>query len=273
MPELPEVETIKNVLKHNLMNKTVKNVELFYQPLLEEDSEHDIKALENSQFTKFDRRGKFLIFGFSNGLYWVVHLRMEGKYHLYSEETPKSKHTHLILETEDQYVHYLDTRKFSRMAVTSDLDKYLETKNLGYEPWDEDLTVEFLRESFKNKKRAIKSSLLEQRYVTGIGNIYVDEILFRSKIHPNTAANKLNDTDLENIIKYTRLVLEQAIEEGGTTIRSYTSSLGVHGRFQVSLKAYGRKGEPCTVCGTEMSGTKIGGRSTVFCHVCQKETK
>lgn len=270
MPELPEVETIKNVLKHNLLNKTIQSIQLSYAPLLEEHSEFKIDKLVNQTFRDFKRRGKFLIFEFDD-VYWIVHLRMEGKFHIYNQETPPTKHTHLTFKADDQYVHYLDTRKFSRMAVVSDLDAYLETKNLGFEPWDEKLTASFLQKRFKNRKRAIKSVLLEQTHIAGIGNIYADEILFRCMLHPQTPAQNLSLTHLNALIKHTQDVLSEAIKEGGTSIRSYTSSLGVTGRFQVTLKAYGRKGLPCSVCETEMKRIVVGGRGTVFCESCQKE--
>lgn len=270
MPELPEVETIKNVLKHNLMHETIEWIRLDYKSLLEKNSEFDIQKLAGKTFTGFYSRGKYLIFELED-VYWVVHLRMEGKFHLYEEKLSPDKHTHLLFKAGKHYVHYLDTRKFSRMAVVSNLKQYLETKNLGYEPFDENLNANFLYERFKNRRRAIKSVLLEQSHIAGIGNIYADEILFRCQIHPETPANSLDKNQLENLIKVSQEVLKKAIEEGGTTIRSYTSSLGVTGRFQVTLKAYGREGKACTICQTEMKKIKVGGRGTVYCETCQKE--
>ena len=270
MPELPEVETIKNVLVHNLKGKTVEWIRLDYPNLLEKNSEFDVSFLTGKTFQDVMRRGKYLIFVFED-VYWVLHLRMEGKFYLFKDETPSTKHTHLQFKAGDTYAHYLDTRKFSRMAVVHDLQAYLETKNLGYEPFDEELTVSFLKKQFKNRKRAIKSVLLSQEYIAGIGNIYADEILFRSHIHPLTQAQKLDDKELALLIETTQLVMEKAIEEGGTTIRSYTSSLGVTGLFQVTLQAYGRAGKPCLRCHKTMQRIVVGGRGTVFCATCQKE--
>lgn len=270
MPELPEVETIKNVLSKNLHNRTIEWIRLDYKPLLEKTSAYDIQALSGKTFTGFSRRGKYLIFELED-LFWVVHLRMEGKFHLYVEETEADKHTHLMLKVEDQYVHYLDTRKFSRMAVVKDIDAYFITKKLGFEPFDENLTGKFLYDRFKNRKRAIKSVLLDQSIITGIGNIYADEILFATNLHPETPANKVTKKECNLIVQNTREVLQKAIAEGGTTIRSYTSSLGVTGLFQVTLKAYGRANQPCTVCNTTMTRIVVGGRGTVFCKKCQKE--
>lgn len=269
MPELPEVETIKRVLSHNLMNQTVRSIDLYYQPLLENES-YELRRLEQSQFVGFERRGKYLIFNFSNGLSWIVHLRMEGKFHLYDTYQPKSKHTHLILITEKTHVHYLDTRKFSRMAVVDDVDAYFEKRNLGLEPFDPKLNVAYLKRKLKNRTLAVKALLLDQTVITGIGNIYADEILYRTKLHPQSSVKRLKTEDLKHIILNTQAVLEKAIDEGGTTIRSYTSSLGVSGRFQVSLQAYGRFNQPCLRCGTFMEKVKVAQRTSVFCPTCQR---
>lgn len=270
MPELPEVETIVRTLERNLMGQKVLDVSLLYERLLEDNS-LPLSSLVGRKFTEFDRRGKYLIFGFE-GYYWVVHLRMEGKFHLYDQRTSLSKHTHLHMITENTDIHYLDTRKFSRMAVVRDLDSYFETKNLGLEPFDKKLDGTYLFNKFKGTKRNMKICLLDQTIVVGIGNIYADEILFRESIHPLTIASSLSIEACDSLVSSIQSVLKKAIEEGGTTIRSYTSSLGVHGRFQVSLKAYGRAGLECFLCGSVMERIKIGGRSTVFCPSCQKES-
>lgn len=270
MPELPEVETIRRVLRHNLINETILDIQLSYQPLLEKDSPYPIDQLMNRRITDVLRRGKYLIFELDESLYWIVHLRMEGKFHLYDNKKPPTKHTHLTFETGHHYVHYLDTRKFSRMSVTNDLSRYFERKHLGLEPFDDALTVDYLKNKFKNRTMALKGVLLDQSVIAGIGNIYADEILFLSKLHPESNPSLLDDSDLECIIENTKSVLSKAIDEGGTTIRSYTSSLGVTGRFQVSLNAYGRGGEMCLVCGETMQKIKVVQRGTVFCEKCQR---
>ena len=270
MPELPEVETIIGVLRDNLNDKSIESLSFYYPRLLEEDSEYSLDFLVRKTFTDFKRRGKYLIFELDSLYYWVVHLRMEGKYHLYREPISPSKHTHLIFKADDTYVHYLDTRKFSRMAITTDLEGYFETKKLGLEPFDERLDAKYLKEAFKNTNRNIKVCLLDQSIVAGIGNIYADEVLYATEIHPLTLAKKLNMKELEHLVDAIQRVLHRAIKAGGTTIRSYTSSLGVSGRFQISLDAYGKENQPCRRCGTLMSRIKVGGRSSVFCERCQK---
>ena len=196
---------------------------------------------------------------------------MEGKYYLYDHVTPKTKHTHLILSTNYRYIHYLDTRKFSRMAVVKDLDGYLQTKKLGLEPFDEKLTGSYFYERSFKSTRAIKNILLDQSIITGLGNIYVDEVLFDTQIHPLMKGTQLTSALSEAIVASSRKILSKAIAEGGTTIRSYTSSLGVSGLFQVSLQAYGQEGKPCSRCTDTLKRIVISGRSSVFCPTCQKE--
>lgn len=271
MPELPEVETIIRTLEKSLLGDTILSVDLRYEPLLETTSPFTLDHLVGASFTEFKRKGKYLIFGFDNGLYWVVHLRMEGKYYLYNDLTPPTKHTHLLMTTNYRYIHYLDTRKFSRMAVVSDLDGYLASKNLGLEPFDEGFDGKYLASRAKRSTRAIKNILLDQSIISGLGNIYADEVLFDTAIHPLTKGTKLTYKHYEAIAQSSDKILTKAIAEGGTTIRSYTSSLGVTGLFQVSLKAYGQAGKPCSRCSTTLKRIIISGRSSVFCPECQKE--
>lgn len=154
-------------------------------------------------------------------------------------------------------------------------DKINSTKplcELGLEPWDEALTPTYLKEKFKNKKLPIKTVLLDQSIIAGIGNIYVNEILFASKINPYLKASSCQDEDLENIIINTQKIMEKAILDGGTTIKSYESSKGVHGRFQQYLNVHGKEAEPCPCCRTSIIKETIGGRGTYYCPVCQKVT-
>ena len=270
MPELPEVETIVRVLEKSLMNDTIKAITLYYKPLLETQSEFAVDALCGSQFVGFTRRGKYLCFEMSNGLYWVVHLRMEGKFHLYDKPHRINQHTHLLIQTDKREIHYLDTRKFSRMAVVSDLQQYLKTKNLGYEPFDENLSAQYLYDKITPSKRVIKNILLDQSIIAGIGNIYADEILYQVMIHPVTPGTHISMIQCVAILEATRNVLKAAILQGGTTIRSYTSSLNVTGLFQVRLNTYGQEGKACPRCGSSMKRIVISGRSSVFCAKCQK---
>jgi formamidopyrimidine-DNA glycosylase len=140
---------------------------------------------------------------------------------------------------------------------------------LGLEPWDKDLNSTYLKEKYKNKKLPIKTVILDQSIIVGIGNIYADEVLFLSKINPLKKSYLLNDDELNNIIKNTKITLDKAIKEGGTTIRSYTSSEGVHGRFQHSLLVHNHEGDKCPLCGEAIIKTRVGGRGTYYCPKCQ----
>ncbi|QIK70209.1 bifunctional DNA-formamidopyrimidine glycosylase/DNA-(apurinic or apyrimidinic site) lyase [Erysipelothrix sp. HDW6C] len=270
MPELPEVETIVRTLEKSLINERIETLDFRYPSLLEADSQYPLESLLGASFVAFHRRGKYLWFEMSNGLHWILHLRMEGKFNLYDHPVRPHGHTHLVIETSHHHIHYLDTRKFSRMAVMDDPIAYLATKSLGFEPWDSQLTGAYLYGLYHKTRRMIKTVLLDQSIIAGIGNIYADEILYVMKIHPETPANRLTRKQCDDIVVVTRNVLDNAIAAGGTTVRSYTSGLNVTGRFQINLNAYGREGESCYRCGTRMERVVVGGRSSVYCPKCQK---
>ena len=201
--------------------------------------------------------------------YLLSHLRMEGKYFIRNNGDERNKHEHIIILFDDNTeLRYHDTRKFGKMYLIEKDKVYKEKplKDLGKEPWDKTLTKEYLKE--KLNKKPIKTELLDQTIIVGIGNIYADEILFLSKIYPETPGNQLKDEELENIIKYTKTTLEKAIELGGTTVKSYTSSEGVHGRFQNELLVHTK--EECPNCKTKIEKITVGGRGTYYCPKCQK---
>ena len=172
---------------------------------------------------------------------------------------------------EDEELRYKDTRKFGRMYLLKkdELNKFLASK-LGYEPWDKNLTIAYLKENLKNKTLPIKTLLLDQKLIAGIGNIYADEILFLSKINPHRKGKSLNDEELEKIIENTKKVLEQAIKDGGTTIRSYTSVDNKIGSHQNNLLVHKKENEKCLICKNLIKKDRINGRSTYYCSNCQK---
>lgn len=168
------------------------------------------------------------------------------------------------------YIRYFVINQYFFQYLIDKVYSVPPLNELGLEPWDNNLNVFYLKEKYKNKKLPIKTVLLDQSIITGIGNIYADEILFLSGINPLKKCNELNDLSLNNIIKYTREVLEKAIELGGTTIKSYESSEGVHGRFQNNLLVHNREGDKCINCGTIIDKIKVNGRGTYYCGKCQK---
>jgi formamidopyrimidine-DNA glycosylase len=269
MPELPEVETVRNTLKPLLVGHTIKSVNVIYDNIIEYPGVKEFKeTLINKTIKDIKRRGKWLIFVL--GEYSLLsHLRMEGRYYIKDVNDPLTKHTHVVFNFKDFSLRYIDTRKFGKMHLLKTNDLYLTKplNSLGKEPWD--VTLDYLKDKLKNKKIAIKTILLDQSIIAGIGNIYVDEILFLSKIHPETKPDKLDDNDLKNIIKYTKDVMDKAIREGGTTIKSYEASEGVHGLFQNLLLVHTK--DMCPICKNKITKIKVGGRGTYLCNKCQKK--
>ena len=273
MPELPEVETVRKTLESKLKNKTILDINIIYPKLIVYPEITELeKEIKNQKIIKIDRMGKWLIFKLSD-FYLLSHLRMEGKYLFRNTNDVIEKHE-LVTFTLDnnQQLRYKDVRKFGKMylfkeeELNSDISPL---KKLGLEPWDINLNVKYLTDKFTNKNIPIKTVLLDQTIITGIGNIYADEILFLSGINPWNKAKDLSDRDLEKIINNTKKVLEKAIEKGGTTIRSYTSEEGVTGKFQNDLLVHQKEKEPCPKCKSIIKKDKIGGRSSYYCPKCQ----
>lgn len=273
MPELPEVETVRKGLERLVVGKTIEQVTIFWPRIIEQpDVEVFEKKLIGQKIKKMERRGKFLIFKLTN-YDLISHLRMEGKYETHLPTDEKDKHTHVIFSfTDGTELRYLDVRKFGRMVLV-DQDQAANYKGillLGPEPIPTDFKLLEFRKSLKKHKKAIKPLLLDQRLVTGLGNIYVDEALWGAKIHPEQLANSLNTKETERLYEAIIDVLARAVEAGGTTIRTYLNALGEAGKFQVSLNVYGQKDKPCPRCGTPIKKIKVAQRGTHFCPKCQK---
>ena len=273
MPEIAEVETVRNTLKKRILNKRIKKVEVYYEPMIESDIDAFKKNLVGESFIDIKRRGKWLIFE-TEHYYLLSHLRMEGKYFIKDKQEIKDKHEHVIFTfIDDTTLRYADTRKFGRMnlILKTEIDNTECIKKQGLEPGDKKLTADYLLKKFAKKQLPIKTVLLDQTIISGLGNIYANEVLFAAGINPLTKACNLTKEDCERIVKSAEEIIEAAIKMGGTTIRSYTSSLGVTGKFQQNLKVHKREKEKCLVCGTAIENIKVGGRSTYFCPNCQKE--
>lgn len=271
MPELPEVETVKETLKRKILKKHIEKIKILYTGIIEKDLEGFKKNIIGQTINDIKRRGKYLIFELDD--YCLVsHLRMEGKFFLKKDEEKIEKHEHVIFDLGDITLRYHDTRKFGKMYLVKKEEVYEVNplKKLGYEPWDKKLSKEYLKQKLE-RNIPVKTLLLDQEIISGIGNIYADEILFLSKILPSLKGSELTFNDCENIITNTKVILEKAIKLGGTTIRSYTSSLGVTGRFQNELMVHQREGKKCLKCQSTILKTKVGGRGTYYCPYCQKE--
>ena len=272
MPEIAEVETVRNTLKNQILGKKIKKVNVLYDKMIESNVNDFKIKLIGQEFVDILRRGKWLIFE-TNDYYLLSHLRMEGKYFLKSAGDPIVKHEHVIFTFEDDSdLRYHDTRKFGRMNLINkeELISVEAVKKQGVEPGDISLTGEYLIEKLKNKRLPMKTLLLDQTIISGLGNIYADEVLFRAKVNPLKSGKDLSLEEAQKIVRAAEEVIKEAIEMGGTTIKSYTSSLGVTGRFQQKLMVHKREGEECKECGTTIKRIKVGGRSTYYCDNCQK---
>lgn len=272
MPELPEVETVRRTLEPILKGKIIDTVDVFHPKMIKtHDAETFQKHLKDQTIIGVDRLGKYLIFKLTD-FALISHLRMEGKYNIKPSFDEKTKHEHIMFHFKDGLsLRYDDVRKFG----TFDLKAYHELYQtpplslLGYEPFHPSFTATYLKHKLKHKTQAIKPTLLDQTIILGLGNIYVDEVLYCAGIHPEKQSGKVGLKRLENIVQCSKAVLEKAITLGGSSIRSYTSSLGVTGRFQNELNVHTKAGEPCPKCQTTIIKTKVGGRGTYFCPKCQ----
>ncbi len=269
MPELPEVETVRRILQKEIVGKTIQSVDVLYEPIVQSDISQFKMSLNEEKIVNIERYGKYLVFILSH---WalIIHLRMEGKFYLKKDE-PRDKHEHIIFRIGDGItLRYHDVRKFGTMHIRS-LEEYKETyplNVLGPEPKDADPIT--IYHHLHKKKIAVKTALLDQHILSGLGNIYVDETLFLSKIKPTRRTDQLTKKEVIHLIDSAQQILSKAVALGGSTIRSYTASLGVHGRFQNELNVHTKAGEPCPVCGTIIIKTKVGGRGTYACPTCQK---
>ncbi|MGE7766512.1 DNA-formamidopyrimidine glycosylase [Peribacillus sp. NPDC096540] len=273
MPELPEVETVRRTLEQLVLGKEIKEVSVFWPKIIKapEPVEQFQDALRGQTIQRIGRRGKFLIFTLDDYA-MVSHLRMEGKYGVHPKEEPYDKHTHVIFTfTDGSELRYRDVRKFGTMHLFTKGEELeqMPLLHLGPEPLSEEFTVEDLSAKLARTNRKIKPVLLDQTVVVGIGNIYVDESLFRSGIHPERKASSLTLDEIKKLHSDIIATLGEAVEKGGSTIRSYINSQGQIGMFQQELNVYGRKGENCKTCGTPLEKLVVAGRGTHICPLCQ----
>ena len=268
MPELAEVETVRKVLETELIGLKIKKIDLLYEPIFE--NKEYLNNLLDNEITSILRKGKYLIFCFKNG-YMLSHLRMEGKYFYVEENYPLNKHMHVIFYlSNNQKLIYQDVRKFGRMHYYDTLEALEKDLKIGV---DANLALPYLDELYlklKNVSKPIKSLLLDQSFVAGIGNIYADEILYEAKIMPNIKSKELNKEDLKHILEASKAILDKAILYKGTTIRSYTSSLGVSGSYQNFLNVHTKEQDPN---GNIVLKMKIDGRTTYYSPIRQFNNK
>lgn len=268
MPELPEVETVRQALKNFIIGKTIKEIQVYYDPIVTGDSDHFANTLTGQTICDIDRIGKYLIFILDRDAF-ISHLRMEGKYNIVDASTPLNKHEHLSFIFRDgSELRYQDTRKFGRLELVNK-DTYrqdLPLAKLGPEPWD--AGPEAIYAKINKSNLPIKTLLLDQTIMTGIGNIYANEICFTMKIDPRTPGKRLSKKRVAELITVSREILEQAIAQGGTTIHSFDAN-GITGLFQLQLNVHTQK--ICPVCQGTITKEMVRGRGTYYCKTCQKK--
>lgn len=271
MPELPEVETVRATLQEQIVGLKIVKVDIKYDAIVDDDNDYFINNIVNKKVIGMSRLAKFLIFELEVGAI-ISHLRMEGKYFYVPKDSMDNKHIHVKIYFDNDYMLcYQDVRKFGRMTYKNN-DEIYSTKPLadvGIDPiLTKEIEIKTIYDKIIRKSLPIKSVLLDQSIIAGLGNIYVDEVLYASKILPTRISKTLSYEQVESIVNNTVLILKKAIKYKGTTIRSYTSSLGVSGEYQNFLLVHTKK--ECMNCSGKIEKIKIGGRGTYFCKNCQE---
>ena len=288
MPELPEVEVVKRSLEKKILNLIIQKVKINDSKLRYNVNKEKIYKLKGKKIEKIYRRSKFLIFQLTGKTFMLVHLGMTGKFFFINKKKKKlktsfyykldpekdSKHDRIIFYLEkNQKLIYNDVRKFGFIKFYNQdkLNKSMHLRNLGPEPLNNGWNSTYFKRYILGRERTIKDILMDQKFVSGIGNIYANETLFLSSIKPSRKVNKIKDHEIEKIIKNTKKILESSIKLGGASIKDFSND-GKKGDFQQYFSVYGRKGEICSNidCNELIIKSKISNRATFFCKFCQK---
>ncbi len=273
MPELPEVETVRRVLEPHLLNRTIARATIHNAQVIVSPSPEKFAALIEGQIiTAFTRRGKFLRLLFESGDSLTIHLRMTGCLTIEPQAAPTEKHTHVVFSLDDgSELRYEDVRRLGKLWFARCGEEDTSgAKELGIEPFDGALSAAYLRKKCRRSKRPVKSMLLDQNIVAGIGNIYSDEILFTAGIRPDKPCDALTDGDFERLASAIPERLNFFIEKNAISFEEYAPSKGRDYRNTPYLQVYGKGGKPCPACGATLRRIVLGGRSSVFCPHCQK---
>lgn len=271
MPELPEVETVRATLEDEIVGLKIIGIDIRYDSIVDDDNDYFINNVANKKIIKISRLAKFLIFELEDGAI-ISHLRMEGKYFYVPKDSMDNKHIHVKIYLDNGYMLcYQDVRKFGRMTYRATNDIYTTRPliDVGIDPiLAKEIEIKTIYDKIIKKKLPIKTVLLDQSIIAGLGNIYVDEVLYASKILPTRLSSSITIDEMNRIIDNTISILSNAIKHKGTTIRSYTSSLGVTGNYQNYLLVHTK--QVCQNCNNKIEKIKIGGRGTYYCKKCQE---
>ena len=289
MPELPEVEVVKRSLAKKIQNLIIKKVKIIDDKLRFRVNKKKILKLEGLRLKGIERRSKFLIFFFDESYLMLVHLGMTGKFFFvnkskkihktsfyYNIDKKKDrKHDHIIFFLEKkQKLIYNDVRKFGFIKIIKldDFKSNIHLKYLGPEPLKKNYNFKYFKKYIKGKKRPVKNLLMDQKFVSGLGNIYVNEVLYLSGVKPMRKVKNLKNTEIKKIIFFTKKILRDAIKFGGSSIKDFSTIYGKKGTFQQHFRVYGKKGEKCsnTDCNKSIIKINISNRGTFYCSRCQK---
>lgn len=269
MPELPEVETTRRGIEPHLLGQRIDKL-VVRQPQLRWPIPTEAIALKDAAVTAVRRRAKFLLIDTNKGQL-LLHLGMSGSLRVLPIGTPAGKHDHVdLILSSGQLLRLNDPRRFGALLFSAEPDSHSLLARLGPEPLSEALTGAWLHLRAKNRKLAIKTFIMDNHTVVGVGNIYAQESLFLAGIHPSRPAGRIGAARYDRLANVIKEVLRRAIKAGGTTLKDFTRADGQPGYFAQSLNVYGRQGKPCLVCATTLKGTRHGQRSTTYCPQCQR---
>lgn len=268
MPELPEVEATKLHLAQHVKTAVIQQVIIRCKQLRWPIPKHLPQTLKNQRLQHIDRRGKYLLLYFETGIL-LMHLGMSGYIRLLPLNTPFKKHEHVDLIFNHLILRFCDPRRFGAIlwTIQSPYDHAL-LKDLGVEPLSQSFNGHYLHQASQTRGIPIKQLLMDHKVVTGIGNIYANEIAYKARIHPLRPAHTLHLTECQSLATASKQVLKKAIQAGGTTIKDFQIN-DTMGYFQQQLQVYGRQGLPCPRCATLLDHKRLGGRITIFCPQCQ----
>ncbi|QKX02491.1 bifunctional DNA-formamidopyrimidine glycosylase/DNA-(apurinic or apyrimidinic site) lyase [Wolbachia endosymbiont of Dirofilaria (Dirofilaria) immitis] len=270
MPELPEVEVISNFLLNEIKNRQISSVIVNNWSMRVSVTKNINDILKNRCVSDIERRGKYIIWCVDNDAAVIMHLGMSGKL-IYAEgNRAQGKHDHVIfLFSDNASITFYDPRRFGSVIILSKEQKSNFFNNFGIEPLTSEFSGSYLQKLLKNRKANIKSTLMNNKLIVGVGNIYASESLFRARISPLRPAQDLKYKECEKLATEIKNTLNDAIAAGGSTVRNYTQPSGSVGYFQNSFYVYGRVQNPCKVCGNIITLIRQNGRSTYFCNACQ----
>ena len=271
MPELPEVETTRRGLLPHLVGRRIRDVVVRNRNLRWPVPRDLAKRLRGAEVLDIRRRGKYLLVDCPDG-HLLVHLGMSGRLSVVPEDEAPRKHDHIDVRLENgKALRLTDPRRFGAMLwVQAPAERHELLKDLGLEPLEATFSGRELQRRARGRRVAVKQFLMNGRIVTGVGNIYASEALFRAGIHPSRSAGKISRARWDRLATAVRATLEHALDAGGTTLRDFAAPSGKPGRYQRRFSVYGRAGQPCPSCGTRIRALRQGQRSTFYCPSCQR---